>query len=93
MYLKSVSALRCSIVFNWFYWFLSMDGVHPHRSAAARVGNYSDFDAFGFDRLLHLKDRYLAPKEGSSQVDTDMASRFAVAVQEGLAQWGGESNQ
>ena len=41
----------------WF--FSSMDRSRPHRSAAARVENYSEFDVFGFDHLAHLKDHYL----------------------------------
>ena len=65
-----------------------MDGVHPCRSAAARVENYCEFDAFGFDHLLHLKDRYSASQEGFPRGVSTMAEGFAVAVQEGLVQEG-----
>ena len=63
-----------------------MDGLKPRRSAVSRVGNYSEFNSFGFDNLEHLKDRYYstAPVAGMASVELNGDPEVVLKTREAM---------
>ena len=63
-----------------------MDGLKPRRSAVSRVGNYSEFNSFGFDNLEHLKDRYYstAPVVGMASVELNRDPEVVLKTREAM---------